>query len=62
MLRGWGKDRMRQGGVGNSILGGAAVAGGSVLQAGGWVVNQVGNLSSSVAKGIGNGIKSLFGR
>ncbi|PKL44029.1 MAG: hypothetical protein CVV41_09705 [Candidatus Riflebacteria bacterium HGW-Riflebacteria-1] len=62
MLSGWGKDRMRQGGVGNSILGGAAVAGGSVLQAGGWVANQVGNLSSSVAKGIGNGIKSLFGR
>ena len=62
MLSGWGKDRMNQGGVGNTILGGAAVAGGSVLQAGGWLVNQVGNASSSIAKGIGNGIKSLFGR
>jgi len=58
----WGRDRMNQGGVGNTILGGAAVAGGSVLQAGGWLVNQVGNASSSVAKAIGNGIKSLFGR
>lgn len=58
----WGKDRMNKGGVGNTILGGAAVAGGSVLQAGGWLVNQVGNASSSVAKAIGNGIKSLFGR
>ncbi|PKL47455.1 MAG: hypothetical protein CVV42_12865 [Candidatus Riflebacteria bacterium HGW-Riflebacteria-2] len=58
----WGKDRMNQGGVGNTILGGAAVAGGSVLRAGGWVANQIGNASSSVAKAIGNGIKSLFGR
>jgi len=58
----WGKDRMNKGGVGNTILGGAAVAGGSVMQAGGWLVNQVGNASSSVAKAIGNGIKSLFGR
>ncbi len=61
-MTGWGKDRMNQGGIGNTILGGAAVAGGSVLQAGGWLVNQVGNASSSVAKTIGNGIKSLFGR
>lgn len=58
----WGKDRINKGGVGNTLLGGAAVAGGSVLRAGGWVANQIGNASSSVAKAIGNGIKSLFGK
>lgn len=58
----WGKDRMSKGGVGNKILGGAAVAGGSVVKAGGWVVNKIGNAASSVAKGIGSGIKKLFGK
>ncbi len=61
-IRNWGQERWNQGGFGNKLLGGAAVAGGAVLQAGGWVANQFGNASSYVAKTFGNGIKSLFGR
>lgn len=61
-LTNWGKDRMSKGGVGNKILGGAAVAGGSVVKAGGWLLNKIGNGVSSVAKGVGNGIKKLFGK
>ncbi|MBU1106582.1 MAG: C39 family peptidase [Candidatus Riflebacteria bacterium] len=61
-LTNWGKEKFGNSGIGNKLLGGAAIAGGSVLQAGGWVANQVGNAASSVAKAIGNGIGRLFGR
>ena len=61
-LTSWGKEKFGKSGIGNKLLGGAAIAGGSVLQAGGWVANQVGNAASSVANVIGNGIGRLFGR
>jgi len=55
----WGKEKLTQGGIGNTILGGGAVVVGSVAKAAGWVAQASGNLLSGVANLAGNFTKKL---
>lgn len=66
----WGKEKWNQGGVGNKILGGAAVVGGSIAYGAGWlatkisagtsfVVNQVGQVATRIAEGVGSAVTSV---
>ena len=58
-LTNYGKDKMKQDGIGNKILGGASIVAGGVSKAAGWVGKMAGNLTSSVASVSGNFIKKL---
>ncbi|HMM60452.1 MAG TPA: hypothetical protein PKC25_10035, partial [Candidatus Rifleibacterium sp.] len=55
----WGKSRLDKGGFGNTLLGGTAVVGGSVVKAVGYVAKASGNLLSGVATMAGNFTKKL---
>lgn len=55
----WGKDKMNQGGVGNKILGGAAVVGGQITNTVSKAGKVVADVWSSGATLIGNGIKKI---
>ncbi len=62
MMSDWGSERWERGGLGNRVIGGAAVVGGKALEAVSWVGQTIGNASSKLSSTIGNGIRSLFGR
>lgn len=55
----WGKEKLKSGGFGNTLLGGSAVVAGSLTKAAGWVAKASGNLLSSVACVAGNFTKKL---
>ncbi|NCB38780.1 MAG: hypothetical protein EOM80_08420 [Erysipelotrichia bacterium] len=55
----WGKEKMSEGGVVNTLLGGGAVVAGGVTKAAGWLAGATGNLLSSVASIAGNATKKL---
>lgn len=59
MVIDWGKKKLDQGGFGNTLLGGTAVVGGSVVKAAGYVTKAAGNALSSVAAIAGNFTKKL---
>lgn len=58
-LSDWGTTTWNQGGIGNKITGGLAVVGGKVAEATGFLARVSGNVLSSGATLIGNGIKRL---
>lgn len=55
----WGKTKFNSGGIGNKVLGGAAVVAGGIAKATGWVAKTSGNILSSVASIAGNFTKKL---
>lgn len=55
----WGKDKFKQDGLGNKVLGGASVVVGGVSKAVGWVGKFAGNVVSSGASMTGNFFKKL---
>jgi hypothetical protein len=66
----WGKEKWNQGGVGNKILGGAAVVGGAIAYGAGWlttkisagtsfVINKVAQGATKVAEAIGSAAKAV---
>ncbi len=55
----WGKKEWSEGGVGDKIAGGLAVAGGYIAQGAGYVANAAGNALSSVANMAGNFFNKL---
>jgi ElaB/YqjD/DUF883 family membrane-anchored ribosome-binding protein len=55
----WGKNKFREDGIGNKLLGGASIMGGGVAKAAGWVNKAVGNVASGVASAAGNFVKKL---
>lgn len=55
----WGANKMSQGGVGNQILGGAAVVGGALSNGVAKTGQVISNVWSSGASTIGNGIKKI---
>lgn len=59
MIIDWGKGKLDKGGFGNTLLGGTAVVGGSVVKATGYVTKAAGNLLSGVACVAGNFTKKL---
>ncbi|HNV69987.1 MAG TPA: hypothetical protein PKO06_09830, partial [Candidatus Ozemobacteraceae bacterium] len=58
-LNTWGQDRLNQGGVGNTIVGGLAVAGGHVTQGVAQAGKFVSDAWSAGTNIVGNGIKRL---
>ena len=55
----WGANKMSQGGIGNQILGGAAVVGGAITNGVAKTGQVISNIWSSGASTIGNGIKKI---
>jgi hypothetical protein len=55
----WGKDKMSQDGVGNKILGGLSIVGGTITTGSAKVTKAVADVWSSGTSIIGNGIKKL---
>jgi hypothetical protein len=55
----WGKDKFRQDGIGNKVLGGASILAGGVSKAVGWVGKAAGNITSGIASMAGNFAKKL---
>ncbi|MGM0601242.1 MAG: C39 family peptidase [Candidatus Rifleibacteriota bacterium] len=55
----WGKNKFREDGIGNKLLGGASIVGGGVAKAAGLVNKAVGNVASGVASAAGNFFKKL---
>lgn len=58
-LSSWGKDKFKQDGIGNKLLGGASVVVGGASKVVGWVGKAAGNVISSTASITGNFIKKL---
>lgn len=59
LIADWGKERLNKGGFANTLVGGAAAVGGSLVKAAGWVTQASGNLLSGVANIAGNFTKKL---
>lgn len=55
----WGRSRWNRGGLGNKILGGLAVVGGSIAKGAGFAVQKVGNAVGWAANKVGDAVKKV---